>query len=181
MKSRQRGQQTVEFAGALAVLILCVALPMLDLCIIPIRSGLAASIVNNYAKQLSLAEKYSQAKTQLDDPEVLFKRLKAVGGVNPQKSELSLIVESSREIGNQTKVVAPGGIPANWQPDGTSCPCTYTLNLKVAAEVSPLILVPLVGAKVPGLSVPISTTYSANAPFENLGRDPITQEYFVNE
>lgn len=163
------------------ILIICIFLPVLNLAIIPIRSGLASAHVSNFAKQLSLSERFSQAKEKLAAADGLVSRLKSIGGVDPKDARLSLIIDSMKHSGNQITVDRPGSIPAEWQPNGQHCQCEYVLSLSVDADVSPLIKVPLAGLNVPGLNAPILMTFSASAPFENLGRDPDSQEYFLNE
>lgn len=165
----------------MVVLILCVCLPLCDLVIIPIRSGLAASAVNAYAKQLALSERFSQASRRLESRDELVSRLESIGGVSVKSSRLSLSISSARDESSEITVDSPGSIPPAWQPNGASCPCIYMLHLSVEAEISPLVIVPFGGKKIPGLNSAIPTTLAAQAPFENLGRDPVSKEYFVNE
>ncbi len=55
--------------------------------------------------------------------------------------------------------------------------------MQVAADVdiAPVFMVQVLTGKVPGLNCPVPFTIAAEANWENLGRDPVTKVFFVNE
>lgn len=180
-RSRVKGQQAAEFAGAITILVLCIFLPLLDLVVVPLRVGLATASVSSYVRELSRLDRLSQAFEMLDrDPRWKISLAK-LGGVSVKTAQLSLVVDSIDELGIQTSFDGPRAIPGEWLPDGAHCPCNFMLRLSVRAEVFPLITVPFGGVRVPGLNAPFPAVITSQAAWENLGRSPATQEYFLNE
>jgi hypothetical protein len=55
------------------------------------------------------------------------------------------------------------------------------LDLKVFVEIHPLLTVSCWQAKVPGLTGPIPLQFREVAAWENLSRDPLSGEFFVNQ
>ncbi len=177
----QAGQQASEFAGALVILLVFVAVPLVDLGIIPVRLGLAQSLVSNSVRKLALSEKASQAFRGVEENRELSDALRSLGGVELRSLRLVLSIESSKSDSTKKLIEKPGTIPVDWLPDGANCPCNYMLKLQADADVFPLVIAPLPGQKVPGLTGPVPSTFVEVSHWENLGRDPTTGEYFVNE
>lgn len=175
------GSQISEFGAALVLLITCIIIPLIDLGIVPIRYGLAKSIVGSKVHQLAQHETLKQAfKTNQED--VSFEdALKRIGGVVVRSSELSLIIESTKLKGQTKTIDRPGSIPKGWLPEGANCPCIYSLSLTTNADVYPLFTISIPKVDIPGLTKPISTQVNAVSTWENLGRDPSTGEFFINE
>lgn len=180
-RRNRHGQQASEFAGALVILLVFIAVPMVDLGIIPVRLGLAQALVGNEVRKLALEEKTSRAFKSVEEGHELKDALKALGGVELKSLELALAIESSRSDSSRKIVTRPGSIPADWLPDGAHCPCNYMLNLKVEADVHPLVTAPLPGQSIPGLTGPVRAAFVEVSHWENLGRDPSSGEFFVNE
>ena len=67
------------------------------------------------------------------------------------------------------------------------------MEVQADVEISPLFLVNVPEpkdatatedrkpAKIPGLNGPLTVTIEATANWENLGRDPVTKNFFLNE
>jgi hypothetical protein len=52
---------------------------------------------------------------------------------------------------------------------------------KLAAELSPLILLNNISLPIPGLTKPFMCEIKSKARWENCGRDPVSQQFFINE
>lgn len=178
------GSNIPDFAAALVLLVIVVFIPLLDLTILPIRWMLAREIINDYSRRLALCETLSKSfQTMQADPS-LATRLLRLGGV--ECKDISLRMRISRVFLNPHTdeilfVNAPGQIPPAWLPDGAKAPCTYTLELKVDTLISPAILFAGNGITVPGLTAPIAFQIGSSHEWENLGRDPGTKAFYLNE
>jgi len=69
-------------------------------------------------------------------------------------------------------------IPADWLPGGKNAPCSYLLQLNEDAIVSGTT-----GGSsgIPGVNGPLTMSFAACSTWENMGCDPTTQEFFINE
>jgi hypothetical protein len=177
------GSQIAEFAPALVVLAAFVFLPLVDLAIVPIRWMMAQEIVNAYSRKLALCECFSQSLQVMQADPSLSTRLIQIGGVTLSSVGASLRIARifNRPHAEESIVVAmPGEIPAEWLPNGAKAPCTYALDVQAQAMMSPAILLSS-SVKVPGLTAPIPINITASHTWANLGRNPFTRKYFVNE
>jgi len=178
------GSNIPDFAAAMVILVLVVFIPLLDLTILPIRWMLAREIINEYSRRLALCETFSKAyKTMQADPS-LATRLLRLGGV--ESKDISLRLRISRvfitpRTDEHLFVYAPGRIPPAWLPGGEKSPCTYTLELTVDTLISPAILFSSKGVSVPGLTGPVPFRIGASHEWENLGRNPGTRAFYLNE
>jgi hypothetical protein len=175
-----KGQQITEFAAALALLFMVFFVPCLDLGIMPVRWFLAKEIVGNYARKLSLCETYSQALAVINADPSMETQLIRLGGVKPKNIRCSLIISSTKS-GERFVVDTPKTIPGQWLPNGSRSPCDYAMQVAADVEISPVFLVQALGGKVPGLNCPVIFTIAAEANWENLGRDPVSRVFFINE
>jgi hypothetical protein len=182
---RRKGSQIAEFAAAMVLLVFVILLPFLDFAILPVRWLLAQEIVNAYVRKLALCETYSQAYEILEADPSLTTRLERLGGVKCRKLKLRMRVARVFLNTHPIEVLAvekPGQIPPVWLPDGEKSPCIYNLELEVQAMISPAILAPASGGlSVPGITTPVPFLITASRNWENLGRNPITKRYFINE
>lgn len=178
--SRRRGQHTMEFAGALVILIMVIAIPLIDLAVIPMRRALAQQVVQQSMRKLRLSQSISQAFRQHEGADAVTDGLGRIGGIRLRKSVLSFDV-SDKTDKTKIQLAPPSQIPVDWLPDGRNCPCLYMLTLNVEMDIYPLFLVPLGGQSIPGLSAPIPTTITESSVFENQGRNPATSNYYMNE
>ncbi|MDR3615658.1 MAG: hypothetical protein P4L53_19020 [Candidatus Obscuribacterales bacterium] len=190
-KRGQRGAQMTEFAAALALLFMCFFVPLMDLGILPIRWLLAQELIQSYARQLSLCETYSQALAKLQADPSLETKLIRIGGVKPLNMKCRLIASTVRAIPKMEFIAEkPGELTNDWLPNGRNAPISYVMQVSVDCEIQPMFLVRLPGiddpdhpnkGKVPGLNGPVPLTVAASASWENLGRNPVSKNFYVNE
>lgn len=100
-------------------------------------------------------------------------------GVRVTAVSPALLIAKVNDPTQTLRVEQPGKIPPYWQPDKGSF--NYSLNVLVNTRIDPLVSVQFFGLKVPGLTEPADVVMTGNALWENMGRDPITTEYYVNE
>jgi hypothetical protein len=167
-----------EFAPALFVLLFGVMLPLLDLAFVPIRYATAYAMVKNQVQQLALSRTASDARQSLQRDGQWKARL-AGCGAEVKRTELVMVV-TDRSGGRHTFSVGQKGcIPSDLLPDGENAPCVYRLQLRLDLAIAPLLS--LGGNGIPGLTAPFPVTISMLSAWENLGRDPETQEFYLNE
>ncbi len=176
-----KGQQISEFAAALVLLVLVFFIPLLDLGIMPIRYFLAQELISTYARKLSLCESLSQSFAVMDADPSLETKLIHLGGVTPKNIVLCLVITKTKPPIERIIVTEPKKIPKEWFPEGPRSPCEYILQLSVDCEISPAILLRGGGPKITGLTEAVPFRISATSPWENLGRNPITKGFFINE
>jgi hypothetical protein len=184
LERRNRGSQIVEFGSALFLLIAFVFLPLLDLAIVPIRWMMAHELINNYVRTLAMCETYTQSLRTLEADPSLRDRLLKIGGIQVRSTALYLTVTHITTNDDTTKfieITKPGTIPADWLPEGKMAPCQYLLVLNVQATISPAVLMNWDNLSVPGLTKPIPISIVVLHDWGNLGKDPATEKYFVNE
>lgn len=178
------GSQISEFAAAIFLLVTAVFIPMLDLAIIPIRWMMAQEIINEYARTLALCESYTEALRTMEADPSLRTRLIRLGGIGVKEINLRLSITRVSQFPGETKtleVTKPGHIPPAWLPDGALPSCEYLLKLDVQAQISPAIVMNWQERPIPGLTAPIPVSLVATHEWPNLGKDPITHKYFINE
>jgi hypothetical protein len=178
-KRNATGQQMAEFAGAIVILVLTFFLPLLDLAIMPIRYFMAHELIQQYARRLSHCETLTQAYAEMNaDPSLQYRLIK-LGGCQPKSLELHLMISTIRPPVERLDVVKPKTIPKDWLPDARRH-CEYILEVVAAVEISPACLINT-EPKIMGLSKPVPITLRADSPWENLGRNPVTKAFFLNE
>lgn len=176
-----RGQHIAEFAAALVLLVLCFFVPMLDLGIMPVRYFMSQEIIASYARRLSLCESLSQAYAVMNADPSLETKLIKLGGVKPQNLHLALLISRVKPPPERIVVEVPKTIPLEWLPGGRRGPCEYILEVRADVEISPAILLSGASPKIMGLNTPVPFTISSTSPWENMGRNPVTKAYFINE
>lgn len=180
-KSRNnRGQQITEFAAALVLLVMLLFLPLLDLGILPVRYFMAQEIIAQYARRLSHCETLTAAYAEMNADPSLQNRLIHLGGVNPKNLELHMMISTVRTPVLKLDVTKPKTIPKEWWPEGRMGPCEYILEVRSETEIAPAIIINF-QPKVLGLSQPVTFVLAADSPWENLGRNPVTKQFFINE
>lgn len=166
-----------EFGGVL-VIILCLVLPFLNLAIIPVRYAVAKSIVSTEARNLAKCETFSEALAKVKRNSDKISGLQALGGINVTESHLTLTVEEAAS-GKTHSFSSPRSLPQNLLPDGKTN-CAYYLDLEVNVDIHPLVTTSWGQARIPGLTGPISLRLDEVAAWENLSRDPLSDEFFIN-
>lgn len=156
-------------------------IPLLDLGVIPIRWGLANHLITSYSVNFARAETLSRAFEQLETDVNLQDLLKKIGGVTARQLRLALVITKSASPDKKLVVSEPKRIPADWLPDSPNGPFQYELELFATVEISPLLLINLGEKKIPGLNAPFAVTMTSSSNWENLGRNPNTNEFFMNE
>lgn len=178
------GSQIPEFAAALMLLFGVALAPLLDLAVVPIRWMLAQEIVNSYVRMLAICESYSESCRAIDADPSMQTQLLRLGGVSVKHIDLNLKitrVPHGQSVPEFIEVHLPGCIPNAWLPNGTFAPCVYMLNINVEASVAPAVLMNWQSKRIPGLTEPIPVILTASHEWANLGRDPATEKYFINE
>lgn len=178
---RDKGQQISEFAAALVLLVFCFFIPLLDLGIMPVRYFLAQEIIAGFTRKLSLCESLSQSFAVMDADPSLETRLIRLGGVQPKNIVLRLIITQTHLPNERIFVTEPKKIPREWLPEGPKNPCEYILELSVDCQISPAMLLRNGGLNIVGLTEAVPFRIGTTSPWENLGRNPITKGYFINE
>jgi hypothetical protein len=181
---RRSGSQIVEFAAAIILLVFFVSIPCLDLAIVPIRWMMAQQLIDSYVRTLAMCETFSESLRILDTDPSLTTRLEKLGGV--KVNSLKLTIQITRVLTNKGElqvfeVHSPGQIPSAWLPNGSFAPCTYALRIDAGLSISPALLIKFGNAPVPGLTEPIPVSLQALHEWTNLGRDPNTEKFCINE
>lgn len=171
------GASQLEFAAIFAVLVLCVLLPLINLVAIPIRFAFAGAAIKDTVHYLALSDKFSQAQATLQNGEKLQPRINAISGVTLESSNLYLLANNSS--GGSEKFSGP--LPQTWLPDGDAAPYHYNLVLSCQLSISPLFLLDSSGAQIPGLTVPFQAQIQESCAWENLSKNPETQQFYLNE
>ena len=175
------GQQISEFGAALVLLVLVFFVPLLDLGIMPVRWFLAQEIIQNYARKLSLCESLSQSFQVMEADPSMETQLIRLGGVSPKNVVLGLSIAQTKNPFEKVNITVPKYIPKEWLPGGRKGPCEYILELSVECDIAPAMLARSDGPKIMGLNTPVPFMIGASSPWENLGRNPVTKNYFMNE
>lgn len=174
------GQQLPEFAAALVLLVMLFFIPLLDLGIMPVRYFMSQQLIQQYARRLSHCETLTQAYAEMNADPSLQTRLVKLGGVTPKNIELHLAMSTVAIPVQKLDVIKPKTIPRDWLPNGHLSPCEYILEIVASVEISPAIMMDF-NPKVMGLSQPLPIILRADSPWENLGRNPITKSFYMNE
>ena len=178
---KSTGAQAAEFGAALTVLVLFFVIPLLDFGVIPVRWGLANHLITSYSVNFARAETLSRAFEQMEEDTNLQDLLMKIGGVKAKRLRLALIITQPSSVDKKLVVEEPKHIPTAWLPDSPNGPFQYELELMATVEISPLIEIKLGEKKIPGLNAPFTVTMLSTSHWENLGRNPNTNEFFMNE
>jgi hypothetical protein len=184
VKERALGSQIVEFGSALFLLFVFIFLPLLDLAIVPIRWMMAQELINTYVRTLAMCETYTQSLCTMEADPSLRARLLNIGGIEVTSTTLYLTITRTSMNNDSTKFIEvrkPGAIPDEWLPDGKLAPCQYLMVLDVKATISPAVLLKWGTLSIPGLTKPIPISIVVLHDWGNLGKDPASEKYFMNE
>lgn len=152
----------MEFGVVLFVLIACLILPLVSVAIIGVRVTFAQTYADQIVNKLSRCETLSDA----------FKEL-ATGDHSNQlsgglaNSHIALVIHSYNNA-RSIEIQKPRNIPQAWLPGAAQC--EYILRLQGDVEIP-----------IPFLKMPIKIGIQSTAPWENFGRDPQTQQFYLNE
>lgn len=179
----QTGSQISEFGVGLIILIL-ILIPLLDFVVVPVRWMMAQEIVNNYARKLAMCETLSQSYATMEADPSLKVLLQNIGGVDVKSIDMHVRISrtSTLETKAESYIVSqPGRIPAAWLPGVDNQPRLFSLELSVHSNMYPTVLMPGFILSVPGITAPIPMVVTASHEWGNLGRNPRTGNYFINE
>ncbi|MGH9550461.1 MAG: hypothetical protein ACRD3W_13855 [Terriglobales bacterium] len=180
-RRNEKGSSLTEFGPALAIFIIFVIVPLLDLGVIPIRYGIAYGVLNQLTKRMGMCEKLSQANNMYMNEKWWVNDLNA-SGIFVSKKALSIrVVGTNQETAANLPTSAP--VPTNFLPDSKSGPYYYYLQLTSTLQINPLFPMTVPWAGIPGLTGPVTIPITTEGAWENLGRDSEspTEDYFLNE
>ena len=175
-----RGSQLAEFGPAIVILVGVILVPLLDLVVIPVRWMLAQDIANESVRQLALCETFSGARSKLNAYPSLESKLQGLGGVTVKSIDMQMKITRTSDS-QSFYAKSPGEIPANWLPLTDANSNIYSLDLLINSQMFPVILFPKIGIGIPGLNEPVAFAISASHEWENLGRDPNTKRFYLEE
>jgi hypothetical protein len=175
MQSRNRNGSMHEFAPAFVVFVCFILIPLIDVAAIPIRYFIAQGVISSVAQKLSLAESRTEAASIANESG--WKQFLATCGVTVHPKPLKLVVCGKNE-GDKIALGPAEAVPAQWLPSGTKGPCVYSMELAVDADIPPLYHG---SAGLPGFTAPVTMKLACRSNWENLGRDPATRSYYINE
>ena len=174
-----RGANLLEFSAIFSVLVLFVLVPLVDLAAVPARMAFANAAVRDAVHNLALSSKFSQAQSTLAAGSLLQARINSISGASLVSNTLSIMATNSK---GSSSFSSPGAIPSNWLPDGEGGPYRYNLVLSCVVDISPLFLVGSdSGVDVPGLTRPFRANITESYAWENLSKNPETQQFYLNE
>ena len=176
---RRQGHALTEFGPALFMFLIFFFVPIIDLGFIPVRYVIASGIVENLNKRMSMAEKMTDAENLLNTDG--WRSQLGHFGIDVQTYGLSLKIISKANADDNVVVPLTSPITNDWLPDGSNCPCVYYLQLSVDTKISPLFTMNLPAVAVPGLTAPVPINLSTSAAWENFGRDPDNNQFYLNE
>lgn len=172
----KRGGAIAEFGTAFVVLVIFFFVPLVNLSFIAVRYFIAQGLIQEYVHRLAQTEKRSESYTMLSN-DTWWKDFCDRCGVTVSNHTLKLVVCGA---GTSEKVILASGAPvtSQWLPGGSKAPCVYTMDLVVDVQVPPVYNG---GPAVPGITSPLPLKIEGHSNWENLSRNPVTTEYFINE
>lgn len=180
----QSGSQISEFGVGLIILVVFILIPMLDFVVVPLRWMMAQEMVNNYARKLAMCETLSQSYATMHADPSLKELLQNIGGVDVKLIDMHIRISRLSPLKTQTEsyiVNQPGRIPAAWLPGIDNQNRLFSLELTVHSYMHPAVLLPGLPLPIPGITAPIPMLVTASHEWGNLGRNPRTGNYFINE
>lgn len=175
-KRKECGAVMSEFSAAMCVFICLFLIPLVDIGIIPIRYFMAQGLLNDTAAKLALCRKRSAAYDILLKDEQWRDLLEKVG-VHVKAVKMNLRIVSQKSTA-EAIVKRNAQVLPEWLPQGAKAPCVYSLETATVCKIAPLVNAE---AGLPGLTAPLTFIINARAQWENMGRNPETGNYYLNE
>lgn len=173
---RKTGSSMTEFSGAMVIFILFIFAPLINVGILPVRYLIAHGIMTEMTHRMAVCEKRTEA-SKLLKTNLWWTTLLGACGVAVKNPEASLTIVD--KDGGNKKTIGIGVPLTNDQlPNGTMGPFMYSIQLAADCDISPLFNA---GAGLPGFTKPVTIRMSSQAQWENLGRNPETTFYYINE
>lgn len=182
----QKGSHCLEFAAALTLVVLFILLPLMNASVIVIRWVLANELVSAAVRELACCDTFRESwMTAYSEPS-LANQIERIGGIKVEAIDLHLRITRVRpsNVPNSedfVEVRRPGEVPADWLPGGGKTPATYFLVLKTKLEIAPLWKNDSGIAHIPGLTGGVPIGITTMHKWENLGRSPVSGQFFLNE
>ncbi|MBX9695425.1 MAG: hypothetical protein K2Z81_23775 [Cyanobacteria bacterium] len=176
---RSRGSNIVEFCACLIVIFFMLIIPLIDLGTFITRWGTGSQVVSAWAASIAKERKLSTAFLRVSEGDEFSDAVKTPTGITVTDVQPSLIIGRVNDPSDTIEVLGPGKIPKRWLPNAGQF--TYTVRLAVEADVDPLVTITFFGINVPGLTGKTHIKMVGESNWENLGRDPASKEFFINE
>ncbi len=181
--SKQRraphGSNIVEFCFCLIIIFFVLIIPLVDLGTFITRWGTGNQVVSAWASNIAKDRKLSAAFLRVTEGDEFPESVKLPSGIVLTEIKPSLIVSSVSNPADTIEILQPGKIPKRYLPNAGQF--TYTIRLAVEGEIDPLVTIQFFGLNIPGLTGKTKIQMSGESNWENLGRDPATKEFFINE
>ena len=174
-----RGSNVVEFSACIVIIFFALLVPMIDLGTMLTRWATASQVVSAWTASIAKERKLSTAFNRLTEGSEFTESVKGPTGISISQVEPSLIACPVGRPENCIEVVTPGRLPKRWLPNAGQF--TYLIRVAVEADVEPLLAISFFGLKVPGLTTSTHIRMVGESNWENLGRDPASKEFFINE
>jgi hypothetical protein len=170
-----KGELLSEFGAAITIFICCLLPPLLNIGTVTFRYLAAYALAGALTHNASLCDTRHHAIKLTNQPGRYQSFAKALG-INFNSCDISIVCKNDREESLVLPLLRP--VPVPWLPGGQRGPCQYLLQTDSNFDIPPLIST---GLNIPVLSTPINVTCTMTAPWENLGCDPVTQDFYINE
>ena len=179
-KSRRRnkcGHAISEFGSAMVLFICFFLAPLIDVSFIPVRYLIAQGVLCELTHRLSLAETRTDAYTLLNS-ETWWQDFLNKFGITAHDTKLKLVVLGKIPSDMTSANSAADHLTSDWLPEGSKGPCVYSLELSSDCDLPPLFSF---DAGLPGFTTPVTLNLKARSQWENLGRNPQTGNFYINE
>jgi hypothetical protein len=171
----------IDFTAAFTILLIGVLVPLINFSIIPIRYGMIQTRIESKIHELAQHGKLSEAlelnQLGVDSQDPLC----SISGCAVKEEQVHLCISSMRRTDRIVNVTDAKTITPDWLPQGALSPCDYSLVLQTQVDVSPIVTMSVFGANIPGITTPFRCAITKAAEWENIGRDPVTGKFFINE
>ncbi len=168
-----KGYNLPEFCATFVVFTLLVLVIAFG-SIVPFRYMLANGMVASMVHKAALAEKRSLSSFVLSqDPCIAFAQR---CGIEFGAAKIAMVCIN--KAGATVTIPSGCAVPKDWLPGGKNAPCTYLLQLSQPATIKTLITS---DKGLPGVTAPLKVNFNAASCWENLGCDPVTKDFFINE
>ncbi len=164
-----------EFSGAMVIFILFIFAPLINVGILPVRYLIAHGIMTEMTHRMAVCEKRTEASKLLKS-NLWWTNLLSACGVAVKNPQASLIAVD--QGGSKKTVTISDPLSVDMLPNSSNGPFMYSIQLTADCDISPLFNA---GAGLPGFTKPVTIRLSSQAQWENLGRNPETTFYYLNE
>ncbi|MBA3857227.1 MAG: hypothetical protein C0507_10005 [Cyanobacteria bacterium PR.3.49] len=170
------GSSMTEFSGALIIFILFMFLPLINIGIMPVRYLIAHGTMSQMVHRMAVCEKRTDA-VKLLQTNTWWTTFLSKWGVAVKSPEASIVIVG-KDGSDKTSVKLNNNLSNDLLPNADKGPFMYSIQLSAKCDIAPLFNG---GAGLPGFTKPVTFNMSSQAQWENLGRDPVTAQYYINE